>query len=476
LRQSPFLLEQGLSYEISYDAYADANRNTSVILSDQGGTQYHYIAQALTTTPQNYTNTFTMASASDANSIFSFTAGNSSIDVYINNIVVKPLNCVEEACLANINLDLAINTNEVFHAGTLLSSSASINADVEFKAGQEVRLNEPFMTNPNFNFLAEIEDCQENICSPIFNISSPSSIAYESTVACNVSEGISGMWASRANPDVFWHIADHDYDLHADDHYLFAVSSTGNLLWSGELSGVNSGDKDIEAITGYQINNVWYLAIWENRYLYDEIQVIVEPTVTSNQTLAYGITVPVDRIIHPQGGIGDNGNVESLTWDESDDNMYLVERGGSTFAANPTQAVWRIANFSSLNDGALANEIFVANIQGRPEGVLTTIHVGVGDAAISPNGEVFVMMGVGGSGINKNEYLFWWTRDVDTESWANILSNNPIPSAAQSYNTTSMGENIAFSSNLDCIYYGNDWASGSSNKIYKHTLNYISCE
>jgi len=474
LRQTGLLLEQGETYEVSFTAYADANRSVALILSDASGAQYHFNSENLTTTAQDFVYTFIMNQPTDSSSNFSFNVGNENVDVYVDDIMIKKLNCINSGCENTLNISNAVATDATYNAAVSINCDATIDANVDLRAGQEIVLTEGFQTNINNQFTAYIEDCN-SICDPSLTVDANSTIAYQSITTCGVSEGISGMWVSRNNPNVYWHIADKDVGLHPDNHYLFAVSSTGNLLWSGELSGVNAGDKDLEAITGYEFNGTWYLALWENHWDHDEIQIIAEPTVSENQTLAYGVTLPVQKIITPQGGIGSAGNVESLVWDEYDDNMYLVQRGGAAPNVNPTQAVWRIPNFSFLADGATPNEIFVANIQGRPDGIDPNIHIGVGDAAITTDGDVFLMIGIGGSGVTKNEYMFWWTRDPLYESWADVFSNNPIPDSANSLNTSSMGENVALYPNTSIVLYGNDWASGANSQIYMHNVNYTSC-
>jgi len=478
LRQSAITLENAKTYDISYNAYADANRNVSIILSDQSGNQYHYASQSLSTNNQSYNHSFVMDDITDFNSVFSLNVGNSSINVYVDNIMISTQNCEESSCVESLDITNDVINDKTFKVNSVLRSNATMNANVAFKAGESILLYEEFETLSNYTFEAYIEACEiiDENCETLFQVGSTAITAYESTAVCDVSDGISGMWISRNNTDVYWHIADHDYNLHEDDHYLFAVSSSGNLLWSGSLSGVNVGNKDIEGITGFRKNNIWYLAIWENRGQHDELQIIAEPIVSSNQSLVFGAVVPVSKIISPQGGIGESGNVESITWDESDDNLYLVQRGGDTYANSPRQEVWRIPNFSSLENNATPNEIFVASIQGRPSNAASNIHVGVGDAAISPAGDIFAMIGVGGIGSDKNEFLFWWTRNPANETWTDVLSANPIPSPNYSIETSSMGENIALSPNMNLIFYGNDWGSGANNKIYQHNLDYIICE
>jgi len=71
LRQNNLLLENGKSYTLSYTAYAEADRNISIILSEQTGTQYSYHAQALTTVSTSYSHSFMMNAATDLNSILS---------------------------------------------------------------------------------------------------------------------------------------------------------------------------------------------------------------------------------------------------------------------------------------------------------------------------------------------------------------------------------------------------------------------
>jgi len=102
LRQADLLLEQGKTYNITYDAYADANRTGSIILSRTDGTQYAYIDQNYTTTPTSYAHQFTMNDVTDAATNFNLNVGATNINVYIDNISISEVGCV--AACQNPNL------------------------------------------------------------------------------------------------------------------------------------------------------------------------------------------------------------------------------------------------------------------------------------------------------------------------------------------------------------------------------------
>lgn len=134
LRQEGLLLENGKTYEVSFRAYADANRNSDVIISKPSGVQYDYHAQSLTTTPTEYTYQFTMNQATATNGVISFNVGAENIDVYYDNISIVEVNC--NPCSSNLDiLDQNIYP-DTYQVENQISSNGLIEAgdEVVFQA------------------------------------------------------------------------------------------------------------------------------------------------------------------------------------------------------------------------------------------------------------------------------------------------------------------------------------------------------
>ncbi len=165
LRQTGLTIENGKTYQIKLLAYADAARSCPIIISQAGGAQYTYIAQSLTTTPTLYEHQFTMNNATDTNTYFNLNVGNNSTDVYVREVSLSEVDCISSSspnCPTIENLTGNATTNAIHHAAQTVSSDATINADVIYKAGDEIELKSGFSTNPVNNFTGEIEDCDGN--------------------------------------------------------------------------------------------------------------------------------------------------------------------------------------------------------------------------------------------------------------------------------------------------------------------------
>lgn len=129
LRQRDLLLEQGKTYNINYDAYADANRTGNIILSRTDGVQYAYIDQNYTTTPTSYSHQFTMNDATDYATNFNLNVGASNIDVYVSNISISEMGCVVPCQNPNIISNSSFE-NDFTDWGTRTSANASANFSV----------------------------------------------------------------------------------------------------------------------------------------------------------------------------------------------------------------------------------------------------------------------------------------------------------------------------------------------------------
>ena len=102
LRQTGLDLINGKSYEVSYVAYADADRSSNVIVSRSNGSQYHVKNQPLTTLPTVYSWTFTMNSATDLDAVINFGVGSDATTAYFENVRVVEVGC--EPCQYNMRL------------------------------------------------------------------------------------------------------------------------------------------------------------------------------------------------------------------------------------------------------------------------------------------------------------------------------------------------------------------------------------
>ena len=94
LRQTDVSLQQGKTYTIRFDAYADASRSASIIMSKIGGSQYAYLSLDLTDNLTSYSLNFTMNDPDDDQAIFNLNVGASAIDVFIDNISISEDDCV----------------------------------------------------------------------------------------------------------------------------------------------------------------------------------------------------------------------------------------------------------------------------------------------------------------------------------------------------------------------------------------------
>ncbi len=96
LVQPGLFLENGKTYQVSFDAYAEAARELEVNVEMADDPWDSYLPELeyfdLTTENQRYSFTFTMDAETDVNGRLSFNAGASTEDVYIDNVSVKEYN------------------------------------------------------------------------------------------------------------------------------------------------------------------------------------------------------------------------------------------------------------------------------------------------------------------------------------------------------------------------------------------------
>ena len=162
LRQSGLPLENGKTYQIRLRAYADDPRNCSIIISKSDGSQYAYNSLSLTAIPSIYQYTFTMNAATDLNATFNLNVGNNFNNVYVSEISVSEIGCVDSSCPVFENLSGNTTANTTYNASQTISSDANIKADVIYKAGDCIELNDGFSVEQTKEFTGKIEDCDGN--------------------------------------------------------------------------------------------------------------------------------------------------------------------------------------------------------------------------------------------------------------------------------------------------------------------------
>jgi len=93
LIQNGIILTQGKSYQVSFDAYASANRTLEANVEQDVNpwTSYLPILKSfdLTTTKSTYSYTFTMTNTTDSSGRISFNAGASTTSLFLDNISIK---------------------------------------------------------------------------------------------------------------------------------------------------------------------------------------------------------------------------------------------------------------------------------------------------------------------------------------------------------------------------------------------------
>lgn len=194
---------------------------------------------------------------------------------------------------------------------------------------------------------------------------------YDAAKLARVKGGISGMWVSRKNPGVHWFVVDHTYES-PDGHTLFAIDSRNDkLLWRGEFEESSSSStitdwKDVEDLTGYRADGVWYLEIWDNGK--DEVYRFKEPSLTLNQSLVSRSGLRPDRIMEIHGGVVGSGNIEAMAYNAAEDAMYWVGPRGSDSSGNDTKReVRKVGNWSNRVHRGEPRSTLVGKIINRPD-------------------------------------------------------------------------------------------------------------
>jgi len=157
-------LTQGKIYTLTFKASAAANRTVDLKVGIPVAPFTTYLSETanLTTSMQTFTYTFVMTEPTASNAGLDFFIGLNSADIYIDYVNFVENDCEQNSCPPVELLSGNTNTNITYHAAQTVSSDATINAEVMYKAGNCIELKSGFSTNPTNNFSAEIEDCDGN--------------------------------------------------------------------------------------------------------------------------------------------------------------------------------------------------------------------------------------------------------------------------------------------------------------------------
>ncbi len=134
LVQPGLFLEQGETYQVSFDAYAASERELEVNVEMAEDPWDSYLPELeyfdLTTEKERYSFTFTMEDTTDVNGRLSFNAGSSVEDVYLGNVAVKEYNTPVDSPIKGL----------IQYKGVSVNSYKSY-IKVEFTADQNSRVD-----------------------------------------------------------------------------------------------------------------------------------------------------------------------------------------------------------------------------------------------------------------------------------------------------------------------------------------------
>lgn len=160
LRQNDILLEQGKSYIVRLEAYADADRPGAIILSQKNGSQYIYINQPLTTLPTVYEHHFDMSASSDMEAVLHLVLAQSTVDVKVRSFSISEISCLPNSdCAESITHSLPKDEDNIFQAKKFIRSSSELSANLEYRAANSIHLLEGFEVLNNQTFIATIDSC-----------------------------------------------------------------------------------------------------------------------------------------------------------------------------------------------------------------------------------------------------------------------------------------------------------------------------
>ena len=160
LRHKGLVLQQGKTYTISYKAWAEDDRDISIIATNAGGAQgYTYKRHEITTTPSYYTYTFTMNDPTDYNATLSFNVGRFfTHKVFFDDLGLTAADCI---CPSNRYFIAPIQNQIVHHQvdSNIYGSNIIFGDVVEYDAGFSIQLNPGFEVSAGAEFHAYIDGC-----------------------------------------------------------------------------------------------------------------------------------------------------------------------------------------------------------------------------------------------------------------------------------------------------------------------------
>jgi len=159
LRQEGFMLENGKSYEVKFEAYTEDTKNVSIIISNIDGTQYHYEPYTFTGgNLESYSFQFTMNGPTNVNTVFNFNVGGDFNWVAVNNFSLKELNCLPCTPILDIN-NQTIISGTYSSADQINSNGVIISNDEVLYRSNLIQLNSNFEVEQGASFDAIIDPC-----------------------------------------------------------------------------------------------------------------------------------------------------------------------------------------------------------------------------------------------------------------------------------------------------------------------------
>ncbi len=160
LRYKNLVLEQGKTYKVSYEAYAEDDRSITVVAnSSQANGAYLFQNQSITTVPTRYEHEFTMVQDSDFKTYLSFNFGaQMTHQVFIDNVSFTELECT---CPENRYFSADINnTIQHFESSNYIYGKNIIYGDsIIYDAAQLIELDPGFEVKLGATFEAYIDGC-----------------------------------------------------------------------------------------------------------------------------------------------------------------------------------------------------------------------------------------------------------------------------------------------------------------------------
>jgi len=160
IRHKSLILQNGKTYRIYYEAWAEDDRDISIIMSNAGGgLGFAYKRHGITTVPTEYVYEFTMNEATDYNSTLSFNVGRFfAHKVYFDNISLVELDCI--CPMQRYFISPIMNQTRHFETdSSIIASNLIYGHAIEYDAGDHIDLNPGFEVKLGAEFDAYIDGC-----------------------------------------------------------------------------------------------------------------------------------------------------------------------------------------------------------------------------------------------------------------------------------------------------------------------------